>query len=51
MSDPIVTVKQGALKGQVETNVNGGTYYSFKGVPFAEPPVGKLRFKVYFLLN
>ena len=47
MSDePIVTVKQGKLRGAIRCNIDGGEYLSFRGIPFAEPPVGTLRFKV-----
>ena len=42
-----VKVQQGWLSGEVVETVTGdGKYYSFKGIPYAEPPVGKLRFKV-----
>lgn len=42
-----VQVKQGLLEGQQLDLVTGdGYYYSFKGIPYAEPPVGPLRFKV-----
>lgn len=42
-----VKVNQGWLEGEVLDLVTGdGTYYSFKGIPYAEPPIGKLRFKV-----
>lgn len=42
-----VTLKQGVLSGTVEaTFLKQQNYYSFKGVPYAEPPVGKLRFQV-----
>jgi acetylcholinesterase len=34
----------GKLQGKVITNENV-TYFSFKGIPYAEPPVGKLRFQ------
>lgn len=44
-TDPIVTVKQGKLKGSTSTLLNGSPYYSFKGIPYAQPPIGKLRFK------
>lgn len=42
-----VKVTQGVLDGEVLELVMGdGKYYSFKGIPYAEPPLGKLRFKV-----
>ncbi|XP_055381814.1 esterase B1-like [Condylostylus longicornis] len=40
-----VTVKQGALVGVKNQLDNNFTYYSFKGIPYAKPPVGNLRFK------
>ncbi|XP_011495181.1 PREDICTED: esterase FE4-like [Ceratosolen solmsi marchali] len=45
MDGPIVQVKQGKLRGVIENNIEGGKYFSFRGIPFAEPPVGNLRFK------
>lgn len=45
----IVTVNQGKLQGIFEENVLGSRYLSFKGIPFAAPPVGALRFKVTYL--
>lgn len=50
MSQPIVTVKQGKLKGGIVKNVLGGKYIAFRGIPYAVPPVGKLRFKVLYHL-
>lgn len=35
-----VRTKHGILEG-----VDSGTYLVFKGVPYAKPPVGELRFK------
>ncbi|XP_022105590.1 acetylcholinesterase-like [Acanthaster planci] len=50
-NQPTVTVRQGALVGTTETfqesqfiKVNK-TIDVFKGIPFAEPPVGQLRFR------
>ncbi|CAK1603771.1 unnamed protein product [Parnassius mnemosyne] len=44
MSSPTVTIKQGKLVGSVKKLNDGSPYYSFKGIPYAQPPVGKLRF-------
>ncbi|XP_055858595.1 juvenile hormone esterase-like [Episyrphus balteatus] len=40
-----VTLKQGRVVGGTDTLPNGNSYYFFKGIPYAEPPIGKLRFK------
>nr|CAD7589859.1 unnamed protein product [Timema genevievae] len=42
-----VTVKlsQGIIQGKVGSTVSGVALYSFQGIPYAEPPVGELRFK------
>ncbi|XP_043467668.1 esterase B1-like isoform X2 [Leptopilina heterotoma] len=41
----IIQTKFGLIRGLARTNVLGGNYFSFKGIPYAEPPVGKLRFQ------
>ncbi|KAI5639531.1 carboxylesterase family domain-containing protein [Phthorimaea operculella] len=43
--DNTVEVSEGLIQGEFVQNEFGGTYYSFKGIPFAEPPIGELRFK------
>lgn len=44
-----VKVTEGILEGEVLHNKhNGRMYCSFKGIPYAQPPVGDLRFKVTF---
>ncbi|XP_013196718.2 juvenile hormone esterase-like [Amyelois transitella] len=44
-SNPTVTVKEGTLRGSINNLLDGGIYYSFKGIPYARPPLGELRFK------
>lgn len=41
-----VIVAQGALRRREETSKCQQTYFSFRGIPYANPPVGALRFKV-----
>ncbi|XP_075975637.1 juvenile hormone esterase-like [Anticarsia gemmatalis] len=40
-----VIVNEGLLEGELIQNEYGGTFCSFKGIPYAQPPVGDLRFK------
>lgn len=40
-----VQVPQGSLLGVVDQFRNGEPFYAFKGIPYAVPPVGELRFK------
>jgi len=47
MQDTVtVTVGQGELRGKKVTAKTGTTYFSFQGIPYCQPPVGPLRFKV-----
>lgn len=41
-----VKISEGLIEGEVLEGSLGGSYYSFKGIPYAEPPIGDLRFKV-----
>ncbi|XP_026315291.1 juvenile hormone esterase-like isoform X2 [Hyposmocoma kahamanoa] len=41
---PFAQIEQGKLRGVVCEN-NEGKYLAFKGIPYAKPPVGILRFK------
>ncbi|KAL0831191.1 hypothetical protein ABMA28_002050 [Loxostege sticticalis] len=41
---PRVRVEQGELEGS-QCGSEDGTYYAFKGIPYAKPPLGDLRFK------
>lgn len=44
-----IRVNEGLLEGEVVQNKYGGSFYSFKGIPYAQPPLGDLRFKVNFI--
>ncbi|XP_063243003.1 juvenile hormone esterase-like isoform X2 [Bacillus rossius redtenbacheri] len=45
-SNNTVKVSQGYLLGKkVTSEKTGGVFYSFLGIPYAQPPVGDLRFK------
>jgi bile salt-stimulated lipase len=46
MTEPTVSIDQGKLKGKISTNLRNEDFYSFQGIPYAKPPIGKLRFKV-----
>lgn len=41
----VVKTSLGSLEGIKSTSSKGNAFYSFLGVPYAEPPVGKLRFR------
>ena len=43
LASPSVTVDAGTLQGGMCSNAPNAAYY--KGIPFAEPPVGDLRFE------
>lgn len=46
MVSSLVTVKQGQLKGvQKKSVLSGKEYYSFLGIPYAQPPLYALRFQ------
>ncbi|XP_049947705.1 esterase FE4-like [Schistocerca serialis cubense] len=43
--DVLVTVEQGVLRGSVVISKLGTPYAAFRGVPYATPPLGDLRFQ------
>ncbi|CAH1126253.1 unnamed protein product [Ceutorhynchus assimilis] len=45
MSDIIVEIQQGKLKGATGEDYYGGKFYKFLGIPYAKAPKGDLRFK------
>lgn len=46
MNKAKVRVTEGKLIGIVEKSIHGERYIAFRGIPYAKPPVGELRFKV-----
>ncbi len=42
---PIIATKLGKIQGITSTSREGRQLYEFLGVPFAQPPVGQLRFE------
>ncbi|XP_055603862.1 uncharacterized protein LOC129752094 [Uranotaenia lowii] len=42
---PTVQIKPGKIIGSKGTLPNGASWYCYKGIPYAEPPIGKLRFR------
>lgn len=46
-SHKTVSTEYGLVRGRLEmTYLNQKPYYAFKGIPYASPPIGELRFKV-----
>ncbi|KAJ9581386.1 hypothetical protein L9F63_023436 [Diploptera punctata] len=45
ISWPIVNVRQGPVQGVYMTSRYGRTYSAFQGIPYAQPPIGELRFQ------
>ncbi|XP_049765246.1 cholinesterase 1-like [Schistocerca cancellata] len=43
--DVFVTTDNGVLRGVVAMSLNGALYNQFRGIPFATPPLGDLRFR------
>jgi carboxylesterase type B len=43
---PIIETQSGHVSGVSEKSYSGYDYLAYYGIPFAEPPVGNLRFKV-----
>lgn len=41
-----VETRNGPLNGELVRGADDIEYYSFKGIPYAKPPLGELRFKV-----
>ena len=48
---PIVELEDGTIRGFVIQSFGGKDVLAFQGIPFAQPPVGNLRFRVILLAN
>ncbi len=44
----IVETNYGPVRGIKRTSAVGDQFFSFRGIPYAKPPIGNLRFKVSF---
>lgn len=42
----IVETESGKVRGAIQNSILGATYYAFKGIPYARPPIGQFRFQV-----
>lgn len=43
---PVVKIPLGAVQGYWAKSVDGRQYAAFEGIPYAEKPIGNLRFEV-----
>ncbi|GAB6029210.1 hypothetical protein CHUAL_004980 [Chamberlinius hualienensis] len=41
----IVTTSNGEIEGATMSSIKGRSFYAFRGIPYAQPPVGDLRFQ------
>ncbi|XP_032583800.1 uncharacterized protein LOC6572615 [Drosophila mojavensis] len=44
-ASPVVKTTHGQVRGALQTALYGELYYSFDGIPYAQPPFGELRFR------
>lgn len=42
----IVETRAGKVQGAQQRNFEGNDFYAFRGIPYAQPPIGELRFQV-----
>lgn len=46
MERPIITISEGKIQGTTLKSVLGVNYLGFRGIPYAQPPLSDLRFRV-----
>ena len=49
--DIVLKIQKGNVRGKRVDDETGQYHYSFRGIRYAQPPVGKLRFQVMTILN
>lgn len=49
--EPVVLTGLGRVRGSVLRSRLGELFYAFRGIRYAKPPVGDLRFKVSCVVN
>lgn len=48
----VIETSHGPVRGIKRTSAVGDQFFSFRGIPYAKPPIGELRFKVtIFVMN
>lgn len=47
--NPSIEISDGQIVGTYGETSNGTKYVAFKGIPYAQPPIGNLRFAVSFV--
>lgn len=45
-TDPVARIRNGTLEGVFMKSRKGREYAAFRGIPYALPPLGELRFQV-----
>lgn len=51
MEKPIITLREGKIQGITLKSILGKDYLAFRGIPYAQPPIGNLRFCVKTVSN
>lgn len=49
--DYTVEIKNGTIRGKPITTIHDKIIYAFIEIPYASPPVGRLRFQVSSIIN
>jgi hypothetical protein len=47
IADPLVQLPNGLVQGREATTFANKSYFAFEKIPYATPPLGPLRFKVF----